>query len=241
MFVHARAIHDSALALIAAGVNDCEIAWRLGVPRTTVRDWRAPRYQRKPVETCRRCWRCWRATRPVAFTAADYAELLGLYLGDGHITRLTRTERLRIFLDSRHGLIVAETDALLRRCFPSNRLGYLRPAGKRMVVLWIYHGHLSCLFPQHGPGKRHERRIVLESWQADLVREAPWAFLRGLIRSRRVPCSSIARASTSTCRTASTMSRQISGTCSSPRAARWASSVVLLERACESTDEPALR
>ena len=33
-----------ALRLVAAGVNDCEIARRLGVPRTTVRDWRKPRY-----------------------------------------------------------------------------------------------------------------------------------------------------------------------------------------------------
>jgi hypothetical protein len=181
VFVHARAIHDSALALIAAGVNDCEIARRLGVPRTTVRDWRAPRYApRKPFETC---WRCWRGTRKVAFTAATYAELLGLYLGDGHITRLARTERLRIFLDSRHGSIVGETDALMRRCFPANQVGYVHPTGKRMVVLWLYHGHLSCLFPQHGPGKKHERPIVLEPWQRDLVDAAPWALLRGLIHS----------------------------------------------------------
>ena len=52
-----------------------------------------------------------------------------------------------------------------------------------MVVLWVYHGHLSCLFPQHGAAKKHERPIVLESWQSDLVATQPWAFLRGLIRS----------------------------------------------------------
>jgi hypothetical protein len=168
------------MALIAAGVNDCEIARRLGVPRTTVRDWRAPRYERKPVETCPRCWG---PTRSVWFTPADYAELLGLYLGDGHISQLARTERLRVFLDSRHRTIVAEADALLRRCFPANRVGRFDPAGERMVVLWVHNGHLSCLFPQHGPGKKHERRIALEPWQTDLVHAAPWAFLRGLIRS----------------------------------------------------------
>ena len=43
--------------------------------------------------------------------------------------------------------------------------------------------HWSCLFPQHGPGKKHERRIILEPWQADLVEAAPWHFLRGCIRS----------------------------------------------------------
>jgi hypothetical protein len=180
MFVHTSATHEAALALIAAGVNDCEIARRLGVPRTTVRDWRAPRYVRKPVEDC---WRCWRATRPVRFTAEDYAELLGLYLGDGHITQLARTERIRIFLDARHSMIVDESEALLRRCFPHNRVGRFRPANKRMVVLWLYQRHLACLFPQHGPGKKHERRIVLEPWQQSLVESAPWGLLRGLIRS----------------------------------------------------------
>jgi hypothetical protein len=109
--------------------------------------------------------------------------LLGLYLGDGHISRLPRSERLRVFLDSRHGTIVAETEALLRRCFPASRVGSVHPAGQRMVVLRLHHGHLSCLFPQHGPGKKHMRPIVLEPWQADLVHAAPWALLRGLIRS----------------------------------------------------------
>ena len=32
------------------------------------------------------CPRCWRPMRRLAFSAADYAELLGLYLGDGHIS-----------------------------------------------------------------------------------------------------------------------------------------------------------
>jgi hypothetical protein len=40
-----------------------------------------------------------------------------------------------------------------------------------------------ALFPQHGAGKKHERPIVLEPWQIDIVEAAPWAFLRGCIRS----------------------------------------------------------
>jgi hypothetical protein len=39
------------------------------------------------------------------------------------------------------------------------------------------------VFPQHGPGPKHERAIVLEDWQAEIVDEYPWAFLRGLIHS----------------------------------------------------------
>ena len=180
MFVHAATLHQAALALIAEGVNDCEVSRRLGVPRTTVRDWRNPRYVPKPREVC---WRCWRPTRALLFSDADYAELLGLYLGDGHISALARTERLRIFLDARHSTIVDDTEALLRRCFPENRVGRLLPRDDRMVVLWLYYGHLSCLFPQHGPGKKHDRPITLEPWQEARGRAAPWAFIKGCIRS----------------------------------------------------------
>ena len=37
--------------------------------------------------------------------------------------------------------------------------------------------------PQHGAGRKHERRIVLEDWQQAIVDEFPWEFLRGLLHS----------------------------------------------------------
>ena len=39
------------------------------------------------------------------------------------------------------------------------------------------------LLPQHGPGRKHERPIVLESWQQQIVDEHPWPLIRGLIHS----------------------------------------------------------
>ena len=51
------------------------------------------------------------------------------------------------------------------------------------MTLHAYHGHWICLFPQHGSGKKHDRPIVLEPWQREFVDAAPWALLRGLIRS----------------------------------------------------------
>jgi hypothetical protein len=180
--VHAAAIRDEALALIEQGVNDCEIARRLGVPRTTVRDWRRPRYVPR-VASDATCTHCGRRTRPIAFSPADYAELLGLYLGDGHISEGPRTERLRLTLDAAHPKVAAESEALLRRVFPGNRVGRFTAHEGRMVVLYVYSGHLSCLFPQHGAGQKHKRRIALEPWQQEIVSAAPWDFLRGCIRS----------------------------------------------------------
>jgi hypothetical protein len=179
--MHDPALHNRALELIAAGVNDCEIGRRLGVARTTVRHWRWAEARDAPPRDL--CWRCWRRTRRVELAAPDYAELLGLYLGDGHISRLPRTERLRLLLDARYPTIVAEAEALLRRVFPECRVGRVVADRGSTVVLWVHHGHLSCLFPQHGPGKKHERPIELEPWQCALVGSAPWAFVRGCIRS----------------------------------------------------------
>jgi hypothetical protein len=129
------------------------------------------------------CLRCWQPARPIDFADWDYAELLGLYLGDGHITLEPRTQRLRLFLDSRYSVMLDETVALLRRSFPRNRVGrHLQDKGG-LTVIQIYSSHLTCLFPQHGPGKKHEREIRLESWQERIVDAEPWAFLRGCIRS----------------------------------------------------------
>ena len=42
---------------------------------------------------------------------------------------------------------------------------------------------VARLFPQHGPGRKHERPIVLAAWQDEVVRAHPGHFLRGLLHS----------------------------------------------------------
>ncbi len=182
MFVLPIETKEKALRLVAAGLNDCQIARQLEVPRTTIRDWRNPRYiAKRPASS--RCPRCGERSRRIVLEPETYAELLGLYLGDGHITQMARAQRLRLFLDAKYVDIVDESEALLRRCFPDNPVRRVRFHDGREVVLDVYSSHLVCLLPQHGPGKKHERRIELEPWQSDLVRRAPWPLLRGLIRS----------------------------------------------------------
>jgi Homeodomain-like domain/LAGLIDADG-like domain len=180
--MHPNAVRQEALELIATGLNDCEVARVLGLPRTTVRDWRRPTYEAKTASVI--CPRCWRAVRRrITFTDADYAELLGLYLGDGHIVRTGRSDRLRVFLDARYVEIVSDLRALLTRCFPGSGVGLGRSAKGTTAIVSLYCTHLACLFPQHGPGRKHDRRIELEGWQRAIVERQPWPFLRGLIRS----------------------------------------------------------
>ena len=42
---------------------------------------------------------------------------------------------------------------------------------------------MPCLFPQHGPGRKHTRKIALEAWQQEIVDEFTEEFVRGLIHS----------------------------------------------------------
>src|SRR5215218_7990230 len=112
-FVHTHTLRVEAERLRAAGLRDAEVALRLGLPRTTVRDWRRSTARAERL----RCPRCWRPTRPLTAEAGDYAELLGLYLGDGCISPAGRTQRLRLSPDSWYPAIVQDAEALLQRCF----------------------------------------------------------------------------------------------------------------------------
>jgi hypothetical protein len=43
--------------------------------------------------------------------------------------------------------------------------------------------HWPCLFPQHGPGMKHTRKIELAEWQQVIVDRYPGDFARGLLHS----------------------------------------------------------
>jgi hypothetical protein len=51
------------------------------------------------------------------------------------------------------------------------------------IQVTAYSKHWPCLFPQHGPGHKHERPIVLQPWQREIVERHPGRFVRGLIHS----------------------------------------------------------
>jgi hypothetical protein len=121
--------------------------------------------------------------RPIRFDAGDYAELLGLYLGDGWIAHASRTRILRIALDASYPAIVDRTARNLRQTFPGSPVRVVARHDGRMLVPTVHHGHLPCLLPQHGPGPKHARPIALEGWQQEAVDAAPWRLLRGLLHS----------------------------------------------------------
>ncbi|MEU0658623.1 helix-turn-helix domain-containing protein [Streptomyces lavendulocolor] len=182
MNFHGTSVRQKALTLLRGGARNADVARQLGVPPGTVSYWlhmdRAKRGE-CPGKQAPGCPRC--DSRDL--DRAAYSYLLGLYLGDGHISHYSthRVPNLMITCaEDRPGLMDACEQAM-RAVFPGNAVCRVRRTGCRNVK--VYSKHLVCLFPQHGPGKKHERRIVLEAWQQQIVDEHPWAFIRGLIHS----------------------------------------------------------
>ncbi|MFF7810472.1 helix-turn-helix domain-containing protein [Streptomyces sp. NPDC007945] len=173
---------QQALTLLRSGAKNSAVARMLSVPLGTIGYWkhmdRAKRGEcpgrRSPL--CPRCDGC-------ELDEVAYAYLLGLYLGDGHIaqSRAMRVPSLSISCtDSWPGLIDACV-RVMESVLPGNHASKVQRQGCFEVK--VYSKHLTCLFPQHGPGKKHERRIALEAWQREIVDAHPWAFIRGLIHS----------------------------------------------------------
>lgn len=55
--------------------------------------------------------------------------------------------------------------------------------GVGCVEIYGYWRHWPCVFPQHGPGRKHDRAIVLVPWQERIVAAYPRQLLRGLVHS----------------------------------------------------------
>jgi len=160
---------------MAEGESLNAISKRLGVSRATLRDWRGREGRRTYPSGCPRCTN-------EQLAEASYAHLLGLYLGDGCLSKHRRdVYALRIACDDAYPRLIDEAEAAIVEVHPSRPVHRVQAVGYTSVV--SYWKHWPCLFPQHGPGPKHQRRIKLVAWQQDIVADNPELFLRGLFNS----------------------------------------------------------
>jgi hypothetical protein len=168
------------LELVGAGWNDCEIARETGIPRGTARDWRRgriPNFERGR-DICAVC-----SGNAEALPLPAYTYLLGLYLGDGNLTACPRNVyKLRIACAERYPDLLRQCEAAMVQVLP-NKVGRIRKTNERCWEVYSFSKHWICLFPQHGPGRKHERRIELVPWQQELVDRDPRPLVRGLLHS----------------------------------------------------------
>ncbi|MDT0432273.1 helix-turn-helix domain-containing protein [Streptomyces salyersiae] len=176
---HNPTIRDEALALLRSGITNRATAELLNAPRGTVGWWLHEDRKRRGVQYMKPTDRPACTGRNLDHTA--YAYLLGLYLGDGHIASKPQQHHLSIFCGDGWPGLIDEAESAMRRVMPVPRTGRRHRNG--CVEVKSCTKHRTCVFPQHGPGRKHERPIVLESWQQETVDAHVWAFVRGLIHS----------------------------------------------------------
>ncbi|MDX2079002.1 MAG: transcriptional regulator [bacterium] len=169
--------------------NKSHIAEDLGIPRGTVKDC-IKRY--KSVENFDKYLderKTLGLDNPVEVAIKDlewrkaYAYLLGTYLGDGCIDLMPnkRTYRMRIAQDKHYtGLIQACVDTI-NIVLPQNSVSLNSAPG--CVQITVYSTHLVQLFPQHGDGVKHNRKLTFDDWQQTIIDEFPLEIFRGLYHS----------------------------------------------------------
>jgi hypothetical protein len=113
----------------------------------------------------------------------SYAYLLGAYLGDGYIADNSRSYQLVITLDAAYPDIIEECSGAILLSLPSTRPHVNADRVHRAVRVEAGSKLWPDLFPQHGPGRKHTRPIVLAPWQREIVERQTWQFVRGLIHS----------------------------------------------------------
>jgi hypothetical protein len=158
------------MAMLAPGWSVNSTSAVLGVSRAAIRDWRDHGVERPGV-----------LDRPGTIPPAEYAALFGYYLGDGCISVTARTTVLRVSCDRTYPGIIADVERCIRAVHPERAIHRVNAPG--VVVVQNAWRSWPELFPQHGPGRKHERSMQMAQWQRQMVEEQPAAFLRGLFHS----------------------------------------------------------
>lgn len=103
------------MLLIRGGSTHREVAAATGIPQPTLRNWvhgRVPKRALRPA-TCEHCRAAVHTFAAAPKPASAY--LLGIYLGDGYLCQVSRTQSLRVALDSAYPGIIEEVAAAIEK------------------------------------------------------------------------------------------------------------------------------
>jgi hypothetical protein len=166
-------------------MTQAEIARQVGVSRATVRDWlihgesavlaRPMRQDRTLHPDGERC------PLTVDLDEPAFAYTLGQYLGDGCVSAVGNSSRIRIACCNDYPDIMRETIEMVARTIPGITV---RTSGRTgCTEVYAASPHWPCLVP-HGDGRKHLRPIVLTDWQRESALDRhPDQLLRGLVHS----------------------------------------------------------
>jgi hypothetical protein len=162
------------------GISMRSISVSTGISRATLRDWREHPVSANPRAVCPRC-----APSPVPpEPQADYAYLLGLYLGDGCIS-LAGARNKKVWNCASHARMPARPPMRVRaghECRTAGQQGSY-PAADRMHRSDQLFPALAVPVPAARTGPQHLRKIELQPWQRIIVTAHADRFARGLFHS----------------------------------------------------------
>jgi hypothetical protein len=168
--------YEAVRSLIDKGLSDSNIARTTDVGKGTVRRWRTA--ATPPLTVVRsRVVDSWSVR-----DARAYCYLLGAYLGDGTVC-VQRGVWIQIVNDRRYPGISGEIRKAMETTFPGRASRSHPSTTGESDVLCMSHPAVLRAFPQHGPGRKHRRPIVLADWQRELTHAYPGSLVRGLIHS----------------------------------------------------------
>lgn len=168
-----------ALSLFAENNNASQTASKLLIPRHTVRAWVAggvTRDEDSKIATI----------SPLEFNLEQkkaYSYILGLYLGDGCISKTHKENvfRMRIILDTVYLTLNKYAIKNLQTIFPNNKVTITKVLNQNCVTLSVYSSLLPEVFPHTGLGMKHLRKIELTDWQKEII--IPKNIIQGLFHS----------------------------------------------------------
>jgi len=159
--------------LFRSGYNKTKISNELGLHRGTVRKWLG--LTEPPLSR----YKNYSLIDLVYLNTGIYSYLLGLYLGDGYINSCSNTFKLRFFLDKKYVDLNRFVHKQMNELFKENKISISNR--DTWEVYTVYNNDLPVVFPQHGKGKKHERKIELLDWQLKII---DWKeLMKGLFHS----------------------------------------------------------
>jgi hypothetical protein len=169
-----RAKYDEVMEMLSTGMKISEIALATGINRSSISNWKqrkgrsltktvshdgegADQYLKTFIENMNESRRL------------DYSYLLGLYLGDGCIYEFPRTYRLTITLDKKYPSLNSQVENVFFRFFDKPAKVHDRGCRYNAIDISHHSNLLLIIFPQHGRGNKHRRKIELADWQVSIL------------------------------------------------------------------------
>lgn len=174
--------YEKVMKLRKQGLSQWDISDKTGIPRGTIKDWVIGN-----IDLSKSKYKL-QIDDPMLILDTEskkqsYSYVLGMYLGDGYINKMKRTYRIRIAQDNKYSSLIELQKKYLSDVLADNSVCITKRNGDNCVDISAYSNNLPVLFPQHGKGKKHERKIELLKWQKNIIKKYPEEFIRGLIHS----------------------------------------------------------